>query len=315
MKLPRLIADSLRMLAVLAALVLVFGLSTDGFLSVRTFQAVANQIPALLVVAVGMTFVLVVGAIDLSVGSALALGGGVLGVLLMGGTPLPLAIGGCLLVGVGVGVLNAAVMIRWRLPSFIVTLGMLEIARGAAYLVTNSQTQYIGARIEVVSDAAIVGLSLPFVLAVLVVAAGQVTLSRTVFGRYMIAVGTNEEAVRLTGIDTRRIKLAVFAVAGLLTGLGGVIHAARLAAADPNAGVGFELQAIAAVVIGGTSLMGGRGSVVGSMFGVLIIAVLDTGLAQVGAQEPAKRLITGCVIVAAVILDNYRHRRKRKVAA
>lgn len=116
--------------------------------------------------------------------------------------------------------------------------------------------------------------------------------------------------MRLAGVDTRRIVLGVFALAGLCTGLAAVIHASRLAAADPNAGVGFELQAIAAVVIGGTSLMGGRGSVVGSLFGVLIIAVLDTGLAQIGAQEPVKRLVTGAGIIVAVVLDNYRHRRR-----
>lgn len=307
---PRLLVDSLRLLGVLVALIVAFGLGTDRFFSVRTFQAVANQVPALLVASVGMTFVLLAGAIDLSIGSVLALGGGVLGVaLVQGGLPLPLAMLACVGTAVAIGALNAAVMLRWRLPSFIVTLGMLEMARGAAYLVTRSQTQYLGARVEVIAEASLLGVPLPFVLAVLVVIIGQAVLSRTVFGRYVVAVGTNEEAVRLSGIDTRRITLAVFAVAGLCTGLAAVIHTGRLAAADPNAGVGFELQAIAAVVIGGTSLLGGRGSVLGSLFGVLIIAVLDTGLAQIGAQEPIKRLVTGTVIVAAVVLDSYRYRR------
>lgn len=310
--LPRLVTDSLRLLIVLGILIAVFGASTDRFFSVRTFQAVASQIPALLVASVGMTFLLIIGAIDLSVGSALALGGGILGVLLtQQGWPLPLALIACVGSVAALGALNAAVIIRWRLPPFIVTLGALEIARGAAYLVTNSQTQYIGARIEVIAEANLLGLPLPFVLAVLVVAAGQVLLSRTVFGRHAIALGTNEEAVRLSGIDPRRIRLLVFLLAGVLTGLAAVIQTARLSAADPNAGIGFELQTIAAVVIGGTSLMGGRGSVVGSLFGVLIIAVLDTGLAQIGAQEPVKRLVTGAVIVAAVILDNYRQGRKK----
>jgi len=312
-RLPRLLADSLRLLGVLLVLGLVFALSTDRFLSARTFQAVASQIPALLVVSVGMTFVLIVGAIDLSVGSALALGGGVLGVAMTRlALPAPVAIVACLATGLALGLIDALVMVRWRLPSFIVTLGMLEIARGAAYLVTHSQTQYIGARIERVAEASLAGLPAPFLIALVIVAAGQAALSRTVFGRHVVAVGTNEEAVRLAGIDTRRIKVAVFALAGLLTGIAAVIHTARLGAADPNAGVGFELQAIAAVVIGGTSLLGGRGSVIGSLFGVLIIAVLDTGLAQIGAQEPVKRLVTGAVIVAAVILDNYRHRGPRR---
>jgi ribose transport system permease protein len=305
-----LLADSLRLLAVLGLLVLAFGLATDQFFGVRTFQAVAHQVPALLIASVGMTFVLMVGAIDLSIGSVLALASGVLGVALLGAAlPLPLAVAIAIGTAVSVGLLNAAVILRWRLPSFIVTLGMLEMARGAAYLVTSSQTQYIGARVEGLANAAFGGVPLPFILALLIVIGGQAVLSRTVFGRHVVAVGTNEEAVRLAGVDTRRVVFGVFALAGLCTGLAAVIHTSRLAAADPNAGVGFELQAIAAVVIGGTSLMGGRGSIVGSLFGVLIIAVLDTGLAQIGAQEPVKRLVTGAVIVAAVILDNYRHRR------
>ena len=145
---------------------------------------------------------------------------------------------------------------------------------------------------------------------VLVVA--QLVLSRTVFGRCVVGIGTNEEAMRLAGVDPRPIRVIVFAMTGLLAGLAGLaglMQSARLEAADPNAGTGMELQVIAAVVIGGTSLMGGRGSVVNTAFGVLIIAVLEAGLAQVGASEPSKRIITGSVIVAAVIVDTLRQRR------
>ena len=188
---------------------------------------------------------------------------------------------------------------------------MLEIVRGATYMVTQSRTQYIGLPIEFIASSDTLGGSLPFLIAIAVVVIGQFVLSLTVFGRYMVAIGTNEEAVRLSGIDPRRVKLAVFAVCGALAALAAVVHTSRMASADPNAGSGFELQAIAAVVIGGTSLMGGRGSVVRSFFGVLIIAVLGAGLAQIGAGEPTKRVITGCVIVAAVILDHYRQRMKR----
>ena len=143
---------------------------------------------------------------------------------------------------------------------------------------------------------------------VLVVVA-QLVLSRTVFGRCVVGIGTNEEAMRLAGVDPRPIRIIVFAMTGLLAGLADLMQSARLEAADPNAGTGMELQVIAAVVIGGTSLMGGRGSVVNTAFGVLIIAVLEAGLAQVGASEPSKRIITGSVIVAAVIVDTLRQRR------
>jgi len=291
----------------------------EHFLARTTFTTLANQVPALTVVAVGMTLVLVVGGIDLSVGSVLAFCGSVLGVALVEwgwglgpGAALTLA------VGLGAGLVNGFVTVRWAIPSFIVTLGMLEIARGGAYLVTDSRALFVGAGVAGLgAPLPGVGLSPAFFLALLVVIAGQVVLARTVFGRYLVAIGTNEEAVRLSGIDPRPTKVAVFALAGLLSGLGGVFHVAYLETADPNAGIGLELSAIAAVVIGGTSLMGGRGSVVSSFLGVLIIGVLQAGLAQLGATEPTKRVVTGAVIVLAVIADAYRHHftRRRTSAA
>ncbi|MCY3024113.1 MAG: ABC transporter permease, partial [Planctomycetota bacterium] len=235
--------------------------------------------------------------------------GAVLGVCMVRYEMSPsVAVVACVCVGLACGLANGLVTVGWGLPSFIVTLGMLEIARGGAYLVANSQTQYIGGSIGELARPVALGLSQPFFIALAIVAVGQFVLSRTVLGRYMIAIGTNEEAVRLSGIDPRPVKLAVFSLCGLLSGLAAVFQTARFEASDPNAGIGAELQAIAAVVIGGTSLMGGRGSVVNSFFGVVIIAVLSAGLAQMGAQEPTKRLITGCVIVAAVVLDHYRCR-------
>ncbi len=310
--LPAFVTDYLGMALALAGLIVYFGIKADNFFTVTTFRMIANQIPDITIIAVGMTFVLIIAGIDLSVGSVMALAGAVLGVCLVRfSLPLPAAIAVCLAVGIVCGLANGFVVIRWRLPAFIVTLGMLEIARGGAYLVTDSRTVYIGGPVEVITDMSILGLSLPFIIAVVIVVMGQVVLSCTVFGRYLIAIGTNEEAVRLSGIDPAPLKLGVFVLCGFLTSVAAVIHTARMSSASPNAGYGLELQAIAAVVIGGTSLMGGRGSVVSSFFGVLIIAVLGTGLAQIGAQEPTKRLITGCVIVAAVILDHYRHRIRK----
>jgi ribose transport system permease protein len=311
-----LLAEYLGMTAALVLLLIVFGLTAENFLTWTNLQTIANQVPDTTIAAVGMTFVLIIAGIDLSVGSVLALAGAVLGIALVNwGLPLGLAVVVCLLVGLACGAANGLVIIRWRLPSFIVTLGMLEVARGAAYLVTQSRTVYIGGPIDVITETTFLGLSLPFILALVIVAGGQLVLSRTVFGRYLVAIGTNEEAVRLSGIDPRPYKFLVFVLAGLLAAVAAVIQTARMSSANPNAAIGFELQVIAAVVIGGTSLMGGRGSVVSSFFGVLIIQVLGAGLAQVGAQEYTKRLITGCVIVAAVILDQYRHRLRRQAVA
>jgi ribose transport system permease protein len=305
------IAEYTAMLGIWLGLVLLFGMLSHNFFSIQTFAALANRIPALVVIAAGMTLVLVIGGIDLSAGSVLGLCGSVLGVAMMdyhlsfwAGTLL------CLGIGLVAGTLNGVISVCLGIPSFIVTLGMLEVARGLAYLTAHSQTKYIGGAVEGLSGPIHgLGVSPAFFIAVFVIAAGQVALSRTVFGRYLVAIGTNESAVRLAGINPKPAKIAVFALLGLLSGLGGVFYTSRLGSSDPNAGTGLELSAIAAVVIGGTSLMGGRGSVVNTFFGVLIIATLEAGLAQVGATEPAKRVITGVVIVAAVILDAWRRRQ------
>jgi ribose transport system permease protein len=303
------VGEYLGLLLVLAAMLCLFGSISDHFLTQRTLVTIANQVPDLTVIAVGMTFVLVIAGIDLSVGSVMAFAGALLGVAMVDWNwPLLPAAGVALAAGLTCGLVNGLVSVGWSIPSFIVTLGMLEIARGGSYLATDSQTKYIGSAIESVgAPLPYVELSAAFFIAVAIVLAGQFLLSRTVFGRYMVAIGTNEQAVRLSGINPLPTKLAVFSLAGLMAGLGGVFHASRLASADPNAGIGLELAAIASVVIGGTSLMGGRGSVISSFLGVMIIAVLQTGLAQAGATEPTKRVITGLVIVVAVIIDAYRH--------
>ena len=308
--LPGFVGDYVGLLLVLVALIALFGSLTEHFLTPLTLSTLANQVPALTVVSVGMTLVLVIAGIDLSVGSVLAFSGAVLGVaVVQWGLPLPFAAVVCIGAGLACGAVNGFVTVRWAVPSFIVTLGMLEIARGGAYLVTSSQALYVGGTVAAfAAPLPVIGLSPAFLSAVAVVIAGQVLLTQTVFGRYLVAIGTNEEAVRLSGIEPRPIKLAVFAISGLLAGLGGLFHVTYLESADPNAGIGMELSAIAAVVIGGTSLMGGRGSVLSSFLGVLIIAVLQTGLAQVGVSEPSKRVVTGGVIVLAVIADVYRQR-------
>jgi ribose transport system permease protein len=305
------IAEYPGLVTVLVLLVALFSMLSGHFFSRITFTTLANQIPALTVIAVGMTLVLIAGGIDLSVGSVMALGSAVLAVARVEWQlPLPVATALCLAVGLLAGLANGFITVRWTVPSFIVTLGMLEVARGGAYLVTESRSMFVGAAMGVVGTPVPgIGLSPAFILAVLVVVSGQLLLTRTVLGRYIVAIGTNRDAVRLSGIDPRPVVMTVFALSGLLAGLGGVFHLAYLESADPNSGIGLELSAIAAVVIGGTSLMGGRGSVVSSFLGVLIIAVLQTGLAEIGATEPTKRIVTGAVIVAAVILDAYRRAR------
>ncbi|WP_277372418.1 ABC transporter permease [Pseudomonas sp. AA-38] len=298
----------------LLAMIVLFSTLSSHFLSYATFTTLANQIPDLMVLAVGMTLVLIIGGIDLSVGSVLALAAAVVSVatLGLGWGILPAALLGMTCAALA-GSVTGIITVAWGIPSFIVSLGVLEMARGVAYQLTDSRTAYIGDAYAWLSTPFAAGISPSFVIALLVIAAAHLLLTRTVFGRYLVAIGTNEEAVRLAGINPKPYKISVFALMGLLAGLAALFQISRLEAADPNAGSGLELQVIAAVVIGGTSLMGGRGSVISTFFGVLIISVLAAGLAQIGASEPTKRIITGAVIVVAVILDTYRsYRAKRR---
>jgi ribose transport system permease protein len=295
----------------LLALILGFGLFSDYFFSSDTLIAITNDIPALTVMAVGMTYVLVIGGIDLSVGSVLAFSSALCGAAIQSwGWSVPSAMTLGLVCGLVCGSVNGLISVTWRVPSFIVTLGMLEVARGGTYLVTDSRTQYIGGAIDDLGSPLWLGISPAFMLALAIVIVGEIFLRRSVVGRYMVGVGSNEEAMRLAGIDPRPLKVLVFALMGVLAALGGAMQISRLEAADPNAGTGMELQVIAAVVIGGTSLMGGRGSVLSTFFGVLIVAVLEAGLAQAGVSDPVKRVVTGCVIIVAVVLDMYRNKQK-----
>lgn len=301
------------LLLVLAAMVLVFSLQSQNFFQRATLVTIANQIPDLTFLAVGMTLVLIVGGIDLSVGSQLALTSAVLGALMVDQNwSLWQAVPACLATGTFCGLINGTVSVGFRIPSFIVTLGMLEMARGTTKLVTNSQTKYIGSAVESFG-APLPGMPLSpaILLAVFCVAVGQFLLSRTVFGRYWVAIGTNEEAVRMSGIRTAPYAIGVFVISGLMCGLAGLAQTSRLSASDPNAAIGIELSAIAACVIGGTSLSGGRGSVISSFIGVLIISVLQTGLAQLGVSDANKQVITGAVIVTAVLFDALRNRGRK----
>ncbi|MAS96925.1 MAG: ABC transporter permease [Verrucomicrobiales bacterium] len=307
-RLPAQATESLGLLAVLAVLILVFSIAGKNFFSSATLKQIANEIPALAVISVGMTFVIITAGIDLSVGSVMAFSGAILGLAMADWEfPLIAALPLAIFAGFLCGAANGWVSVRFAVPSFIVTLGMLQIGRGLAYLCTNSQTKYIGSPIAWLGTGIPgIGLSWAFVFAVLIVILGQVILTRTVFGRYVLVVGANEEAAIYSGIRTKPVKIAVFMIAGALAGLASAFESSRMENVDPNAGTGLELSAIAAVVIGGTSLMGGRGSVVGSFIGVLIMATLGAGLAQVGASDPVKLLITGLVIVFAVIIDAWR---------
>ncbi|EGH96205.1 ribose ABC transporter, permease protein, partial [Pseudomonas amygdali pv. lachrymans str. M302278] len=234
----------------LLVMVVLFSLLSDHFLSYQTFSMLANQIPDLMVLSVGMTLILIIGGIDLSVGSVLALAASAVSVAILGWgwSVFPAALLGIACATLA-GTITGSITVAWRIPSFIVSLGVLEMARGAAYQMTNSRTAYIGDSFAWLSDPIAFGIAPSFIIALLVIFVAQAVLTRTVFGRYLIGIGTNEEAVRLAGINPKPYKILVFSLMGLLAGVAALFQISRLEAADPNAGAGLELQVIAAVVI------------------------------------------------------------------
>lgn len=296
------------LLAVLVLMIAFFSVRTDSFFQIGTVRLIANQIPELTLLAVGMTLVLVIGQIDLSVGSVMALSGAVVGVLIIkANCPLGLAIPTGVLIGGLCGLVTGSISVWFRIPSFIVSLGMLEIARGATRRLLDSNTLSIGSEIGIISrPIAGLGLSPAFLIALTSVLVVQFLLSRTVFGRYCVAIGTNAEAVRMSGIRTEPYAIAVFIISGILCGLASLAPTSLMEAADPGVGTGIELSAIAACVIGGTSLMGGRGNAISTFLGVLIIAVLQTGLSRLSVEDANKQIVTGAVIIVAVLVDTVR---------
>ncbi|WP_300013755.1 ABC transporter permease [uncultured Roseobacter sp.] len=296
----------------LLLMILFFSVASEHFLSANNITNILTQITINLVLAVGMTFVILIGGIDLSVGSVMAFAAVVAGKAItlpgLGATELIiLAVLAGVLAGMICGILNGVVSAYWSLPSFIITLGMLNIARGAALQISGAQTIYsFPFAFEEFGSMLIYGVPVVFLVALALVVIAWFVLNRTVFGRLIYGIGNNEEAVRLAGHPVFWYKVAAFSICGLTAGIAAIIYMARLNISSPIAGIGFELNAIAAVIIGGTSLSGGRGSVIGTLLGAFIIGVLANGLILIGLSDFVRQMITGLVIVIAVILDHYR---------
>lgn len=296
----------------LLALVLMLWAATPHFLTVSNLLNVLEQTAINSIVAVGMTFVIISGGIDLSVGSVLALAGIALGRALAAGLPAPLAIAVALGVGLACGLANGMLVTFGRLPPFIATLGMMSVARGAALMLAE------GRPISGFSDgfrALATGrpftLPAPVAITAAIYAVAYFVLARTVFGRATYAIGGNEEAARLSGVSVRFHKTTVYGVAGLMAGAAAVILTARLNSAQPTAGTMYELDAIAATVIGGTSLLGGEGSLVGTLIGALIMGVLRNGLNLLNVSSFFQQVVIGLVIIGAVLVDMTLKRRGR----
>ncbi|GAA3716386.1 ABC transporter permease [Nonomuraea antimicrobica] len=301
----------------LVALGVFFLAFAPHFGTAQNIRDIMTQITLNTILAVGMTFIILVGGIDLSVGSLIALCAVVAGTAMEGGGAgsIPGAILLSLLIGAAAGFINGFVTERWRVPSFIVTLGMLYVARGAAQQYTGAATIYsLPESLTSFGTATLAGVPAVFAVALLMAAVAWFVLSRTVFGRLVYATGNNEEAVRLSGHRTGVIKVICFMIGGACVGVAAIVYMARLGVASPILGQGYELNAIAAVVIGGASLSGGRGSVIGTLLGACLLGVLTNGLLLMGVSDFQRTIVTGAVIIVAVVLDAYRKRLSTRLS-
>lgn len=296
------------MLPVLILLIIGFGLIADSFFSVQNFSIIAQQASINIVLAAGMTFVILTGGIDLSVGSILAAAAVV--ALIVSGIPDIglMGIAAALLAGLVFGLINGGLIAFLKLPPFIVTLGSLTAVRGIARLIGDDKTVFNpDLPFAFIGNDSILGVPWLVVIASLVIIGSWFILRRTVLGLHIYSVGSNPEAARLSGIKVWKVLLFVYAMSGLLAGLGAVMVSSRLMAANGlQLGQSYELDAIAAVILGGTSFVGGVGTIVGTLIGALIIAVLTNGLVLVGVSDIWQYIIKGLVIIGAVALDRYR---------
>lgn len=305
--------------ASLIVLLVFFSVASPNFLQTSNILAILQATSVNGVLAIAATLVIITGGIDLSVGTLMTFCAVIAGVVLTyWGMPLPLGILAAIGTGAACGFISGSLVAKMKIPPFIATLGMMLILKGLSLVISGTKPIYFNdtPSFPEISTGSLIGQIVPavpvpngvLILFVLALAIGYV-LNRTVLGRYCFALGSNEEAVRLSGVNTDAWKIAIYALAGGICGIAGLIIASRLNSAQPALGLGYELDAIAAVVIGGTSLAGGRGSILGTMIGALIMAVLLNGLRIMSVAQEWQTVVTGLIIIAAVYADMLRRRR------
>jgi len=300
--------ESLLVLLLLAAVMAIFA---PNFLSLGNLINVLLATAVIGVLAIGVTFVLAGGGLDLSVGSIMAVAGVAMGLASQSGLPWPVALSTGLAVGAFLGWCNAVFIVRSGVPPFIVTLGMLSVARGLALLISDGRPIYgLPQEIVFLGQGRVLGIPAPVWIFLLTTILGQFLISRTRFGYHTLALGDNETAARVAGIAIEAMKARLYTLSGVMAALGGLLFAARVNAADPTAGIGYELLAITAAVIGGTNLFGGRGTVVGTFIGALIMGVLQNGLNLMAVQPFYQQIAIGVILVLAVWLDRVQSRER-----
>jgi ribose transport system permease protein len=293
----------------------VFSVAAKNFFTVRSVLSLALQTSTTTIIGIGVTFTIITGGIDLSIGSVVALTGTLAVMAANAGVPIGLSMIIGLLAGVTCGAANGLLITRLKLPPFIATLGMMDVARGVALTITNANAKPAPETFGALGNDAIFrtgpkfpGISYPFIIMIGVAIVCHFILKRMRIGRYTYAVGSNEEAARLSGVKVNKVKMVAYIFSGLLAGLTGIILASRMVTSQPNSASGYELNAIASAVIGGTSLMGGVGTIAGTVVGSFIIGILTVGLTMQGANYFMQQIVIGVVVILAVYFDQIRRK-------
>lgn len=288
----------------LLVLCLVMSVMTPRFLTVTNLRNVLTQVSVNAVIAAGMTFVILTGGIDLSVGSTLAISGAIAAVITKSTGSVFMAVVAALIVGTLIGLANGFIISKGKIQPFIATLATMTVFRGVTYVYTNgTPVSGLSQSFMVLGNDKILGIPIPVLVMVLIFAASYYILSQLRYGTYVYALGGNEDSSRLSGINTSNIKTIVYVISGIMSAISGIIVTSRIGSASPNAGSGFELDAIAAVVLGGTSLSGGEGSILGTIIGAVIIGVLNNGLNLMNVSPFYQLIVKGLVILLAVLVD------------
>jgi ribose transport system permease protein len=304
------------LLVVFVIIVALASLLSPDFLTVRNLSNLLQQSSLTGIIAIGMTLVILTSGIDLSVGSTAALSGMVVAIALDGAVPIPLAILLALLVGVVVGLIMGSIAAWIRLPAFIVTLAGLTAIRGAAYLTTDGRPvgQNFPESFTIIGGGYIGLISITGIIFIGVALIAAAVLRFTTFGEYIYAIGSNEEAARLSGVPVKWVQMAVFGISGFTAALAGILLTSRLTIAQPTAFGGAELDAIAAVVLGGTSLFGGRGTIGGTFIAVLLLSVLKNLFNLMGIGSFFQMVATGVILLLALVLNKFIDARARKIS-
>ena len=302
------------LLGVLLVVIFIMAIMSPYFFSWKNCRNILNQSAIYLVLSIGMTFVICAGQIDLSVGAIIGFSGVCVGLLLNQGVSPIWAILIQLLIGVIVGIVNGIFVAYGKINSFIVTLGMMTILRGITLILTNSSSVFgFGNIITFIGSGKIGPVNMPIILSLVIATVGGVLLHRTTFGNYCLFIGTNEIALNRSGVNVKKYKIIIFALCGLCASVAGLIITARLNSAEPLAGQGYEMDAIAASILGGTSMQGGKGNIIGTIIACLILNIMKNGLTLLAISSHYQEILTGLILLISVLISESEQRRRREV--